>query len=299
MLKYKILWFLFNVKLSLCNCHTEIKESGFSKGRKYYKVSRIARMPQVVNEGSGLVKTRRKETLFTLNDGGNKPELYEVDLQGNLLTTLPIPNAKNIDWEDLTQDIEDNLYIGDFGNNANNRKDLVIYKINKLQLINKVEVFEKSKNIDNETLEAIQKINFHYATQDTFPARNPIFDCEAFFWHRDSLYLFSKNRGNDHLVRMYALPAHAGNYVAIPKDSIYIKTMVTGAALSPNGQTFALLTYGKVFLFGVSAGSIDFRRPTFCIKLAKKQAEAITFLNDSDLLVSNEQREIFRLRLKN
>jgi hypothetical protein len=36
----------------------------------------------------------------------------------------------NIDWED-TKDKNGNLYVGDFGNNDNERKDLCIYKIDK------------------------------------------------------------------------------------------------------------------------------------------------------------------------
>jgi sugar lactone lactonase YvrE len=44
----------------------------------------------------------------------------------------------NIDWEDITKDKDGNLYVGDFGNNDNERKDLCIYKIDKKSLTTKV-----------------------------------------------------------------------------------------------------------------------------------------------------------------
>jgi hypothetical protein len=43
------------------------------------------------------------------------------------LKTLKV-NAKNTDWEALTND-GNNFYIGDFGNNDGSRRDLTIYKV--------------------------------------------------------------------------------------------------------------------------------------------------------------------------
>jgi len=48
---------------------------------------------------------------------------------GNIKRSINISNAKNIDWEDLTQDDFGHFFIGDFGNNNNKRNDLTIYKI--------------------------------------------------------------------------------------------------------------------------------------------------------------------------
>jgi hypothetical protein len=283
MLKYKLLLFLFQIKLSLCNCHTEIRQSGFVKGKRYSKTTQIGQMPSLVNEGSGLVKSLHKNTLLTHNDGGGKPELYEVDSTGNLLATIQAPTAQNIDWEELTQDSKGNLYIGDVGNNQNQRNDLVIYKV----LPNKGEA------------PIIELIKINYQHQKPKQSEPTIYDCEAMVWHQDSLFLFSKNRGNDHFVRLYALPAHADNYALVPKDSIYLKTQVTGAAIRPDGKELALLTYGKVFLFDITNGSLRFTKPAKCIKFAHRQTEAITYWDNANLLITNEQRQIFRLQLKN
>ena len=71
---------------------------------------------------------------------------------------------------------------------------------------------------------------------------------------------------------------------------------MTAADVNPSGTTFALLTYGKILLFGIEGGRIDFSRPKECIKIGKLQEEALIFLNDNDLLITNEQGRMYRIR---
>ena len=276
----KILHWLFYLKISTCNCNSEVKNSKFSPGGHFYQVSKAIKLPLVVNEGSGLLRSANDSTFWTLNDSGGKPEIYEITKKGKLLKTLPIPNVKNQDWEDITRDEKGHIFIGDFGNNQNTRKDLVIYKFPE----NQPEKFEK--------------IIFHYANQKQFPPdkKSLNFDCEAFFALGDSLYLFSKNRG-DKSVRLYAVPSRAGNYALVPQEKIFLKTMVTGAAISPNKKIFALLTYGKVFLFYIDNQGVSFKKPMLCFKFAHKQTEGITFLTDETMLISNEEGEMFEVRI--
>ena len=276
----KILYWFFYLKTSLCNCNSEVKNSKFSPGGHFYQVSKAIKLPSVINEGSGLVRSSNDSTFWTLNDSGGKAEIYEINKKGELLKILSIPNVKNRDWEDVTRDEKDNLFIGDFGNNENIRKDLVIYKIPENQP------------------DKVEKINFNYADQERFPPNknDKNFDCEAFFTLGDSLYLFSKNRG-DKSVKLYAMPSRTGKYALIPKDKIFLKTMVTGAAISPNKKIFALLTYGKVFLFYIDNQGVSFKKPMLCFKFAHKQTEGITFLTDEAILISNEEGEMFEVRI--
>ncbi|MFN8364467.1 MAG: hypothetical protein U0T78_04125 [Cloacibacterium normanense] len=88
-----------------------------------------------MKETSGL--TFLKDKLFTLNDGGNTNEIFEIDKNsGKILSKLKI-NFPNKDWEAITSDDED-FYIGDFGNNAGSRKDLAIYKTDLKEIILKI-----------------------------------------------------------------------------------------------------------------------------------------------------------------
>ncbi len=67
--------------------------------------------------------------LWAINDEGDEPNLYRVDRSGKINKTILVTNAKNIDWEDMTQDDFGHFFLGDFGNNDNMRKWLTIYKI--------------------------------------------------------------------------------------------------------------------------------------------------------------------------
>ena len=67
--------------------------------------------------------------LWAINDSGNSTEIHQIDSTGHIKRSINIHNAKNIDWEDLTQDDFGHFFIGDFGNNDNERSDLTVYKI--------------------------------------------------------------------------------------------------------------------------------------------------------------------------
>jgi hypothetical protein len=53
----------------------------------------------------------------------------------SILKTVQLKNTNdckyNIDWEDITKDKDGNLYVGDFGNNDNERKVYVFTKLIK------------------------------------------------------------------------------------------------------------------------------------------------------------------------
>lgn len=277
-----ILW-LFMAKVALCNCTSDRRTNGFGRGDSVYKISKIGKMPAQIVETSGLGRVTGKNTLWTHNDGGNPAEIFEVALSGNIVARLPLPQLKNTDWEDLAQDNAGNLYLADVGNNNNQRRDLQIYKINPARP------------------DSIETIKIRYADQTQFPpaadARN--FDCEAVVWHSDRLYLFSKNRSKTNkYVRLYSLPARVGSYASAPQDSIQINAMVTGADVSPDGRTLALITYGKVLLFDITEG-VSFKKPTLCVKTGHGQTEGIVFLNNQDFVFSNERKgELFLVKKK-
>ena len=267
------------VKTVFCTCQPDHKINGFEKVKSQYKITKIGKLPIAANESSGLAKGKKPDSFWTHNDSGGKSELYEINSGGKLLSVKQIENAPNIDWEDLATEPDGTIYIGDFGNNSNTRKPLNIYKLGN----------EKSN---------VEKITFNYADQKDFPPlpNQQNYDCEAFFYNNKNLYLFSK-RGikTTHYVKLYQLASQPGDYSISPIDSIQIKTQVTSADISPDGKTFALLTYGKVLLFGIEDNKINFKKPLGCFKLVKKQSEALIFLNNTDMLITNEQRQIFRV----
>jgi len=263
------------------------KENPVTEKKPKYNIRKIGKLPDKINESSAIIITDTSSIpagFLTLNDHGGKPELYRVFYKNKNwdYTSWKIKNAKNFDWEELADDDRGNIYIGDFGNNYNARKNLCIYIVNP----------SDSMRTDS--------INFRFEDQNLFPpAKNEKnFDCESFFWHDHKLYLFSKNRGKVP-VKIYQLPDQPGYYKAKLVSSLNIKGMITSADASPDKKMMVLLSYGRIYFFKVSEGNIPKFQPYLCRKFPRGgQSEGICFINNNDLLITNEGRKVFLMKRK-
>lgn len=249
--------------------------------------SLVRSLPATVKETSGLIFL--DGFLWTHNDSGGEPVLYKLDtLRGKVRATLTITNARNVDWEEITRD-QDYIYIGDFGNNLGNRKDLLIYKVSKAAIT----------GAENGEAEA-EIIRFAYGDQLDFNIANRSnnFDCEAMLASGDSLYLFSKNWADQH-TRLYALPKTPGEYIARPKSSFNADGLITGADISPSGKEVMLCGYKNyspfIWLlydfrdadfFGGNKRRIDFSGHT------GTQTEGVAYLRDYEAVISSERTAV-------
>ena len=105
----------------------------------------LADLPKALNEVSGTEIISNSDLIWMLNDSGNKPLIYGLEKKGTIIRKLKI-DAKNHDWEDLTSDKDGNLYIGDFGNNLSDRKNLTILKVKAEGLIEPLTVEDLGNN---------------------------------------------------------------------------------------------------------------------------------------------------------
>jgi len=231
-------------------------------------------------EVSGLEYLPQSNGLWAIEDSGNDSKLYSLDNKGQALVTVTADIA-NKDWEDLASDAEGNLYIGDFGNNDNDRKDLVIYKLSP----------------DLKT--AASTISFYYPEQDKFPPKKSefMYDCEAFFEHMGSFYLFTKNRsaGFDGSLLVYKVPNKEGRHAAkfmgtLETCSAYRKCAVAGADISPDGTKVVLLTSDKLFVL-TDFGEGNFAKANIeMLELGHStQKEGICFKDNDTLLITDEE----------
>lgn len=241
-------------------------------------------LPINLSEVSGIAFDKSNGVIWMVNDSGNKPVLYGLDSNGDIVKSIKI-KAKNRDWEDLTMDNNGNLYIGDFGNNANDSKHLTILKISSESL--------------KENLKSIKPkhIRFSYPEQKKFPPKKSKrhFDCEAFFFFNDSLYLFTKSRSpkDKGKTNLYQLPATEGDYKAKFLSSFNTceesECWVTSADINDKGDKLALLTENSVFVF-TELNTKDFfnsnvKRYIFSYD---SQKESVEFKNDSTLYIADE-----------
>ncbi|WP_108422622.1 hypothetical protein [Flagellimonas amoyensis] len=252
----------------------------------YGELEPLGKFPSQLEEVSG-IEVSSSGKIWAIQDSGDKERIYQVDMEAKLVQSLKIDHAKNQDWEDLALDKDNNLYIGDFGNNANKRKNLTIYKVSQSQL-------EKKKP-------NAKKIAFHYPNQKNFPPEKDslYFDTEGFFHLDGHLYIFTKNRTRPYSGKtlIYRVPDTEGEYTAEPLGSLFLcgdqdHCSVTGADISPDGKTIALLSYGFVFLLTDFELS-DFSKATIkTIDLnCQTQIESICFLDDKTLLIADEENK--------
>jgi sugar lactone lactonase YvrE len=235
------------------------------------KLKKIADLSKKVVETSGLAFYQNKY-LITHNDGGHKSEIFVLNLEGGIVKKINVKDTKNRDWEDLAQDDAGRLYIGDFGNNANSREKCQIY-ILPSNFLDKKEVTPK-------------KITFTY-------------DCEAFFWKDDKLYLLTKCRTKPFTgeSRVYEIPAIPGKHKAKYLGSVFLCNSgwrfcsVTSVDYHAKSNTLAILTYSKLYLISNIKGN-DFwngKVKSYSLPVVK-QREAICFKNKSTLYVTDEQK---------
>ncbi|PZR14747.1 MAG: hypothetical protein DI539_18635 [Flavobacterium psychrophilum] len=239
-----------------------------------------------LKELSALEYLPESKTLWGLEDSGNKNKIYKLGKDGKTISTVTISNLKNTDWEEMASDSQGNLYIGDFGNNDNTRKDLAIYKVDKNQLSGK-------------TAAVSDKIAFSYPEQTEFPPKKSkmMFDCEAFFEFKGNFYLFTKNRsakfvGNFYI---YKVPNKPGNHKAqllgeLTTCKNFNRCAVTAADISPDGKKAVLLTGDKVFVItGFGSGNFANGKMEMHELGFVSQKEGLCFIDNDTLLIADEK----------
>jgi hypothetical protein len=229
----------------------------------------------------------KDSAVWLIEDSGNRNKLYRVNFQGKITKDLEVKDAKNIDWEDLAKDDKNNLFIGDFGNNDLKRVNLVVYKVPDPEI-------EPGDKIESE------KIIFQYPAVIPGMAPNELtrFDTEAMFYLKEHLYLITKHQTVpfNATSRIFKVPAQKGRYMAefIGEFKTCGKEgscRVTGATISPDAKKVVLLGNGKLWVYSDFLGDNFSKGSLKSINLkVNTQLEALSFLNDTILLLSDEER---------
>ncbi len=256
-------------------------------GQKDFKIQldKVFTLPSTLNECSG-VEYSNGNMLWGLNDKDNASDIYAIDSNGVITHSIVLAGVENIDFEDLARDEMGTLYVGDFGNNDNDRQNLVIHKILNPESIS--------------TPYEPEAIQFSYEDQLAFPPDRSeyLFDVEAFFAYQDSLYLFVRDRTIPFqgMTKIYVLPTQTGNHVAklvstFSTDLDKDKGAITSADISPDGSVMGIISNERIWLF------TNFNTPDFFLGNAQmlslpadRQTEGIVFVDNCSLYLTNEEK---------
>lgn len=235
----------------------------------------------MLSEISGITFSGTK--VYAINDSGNTREVHILnDDTFEIESSWKIPGTKNIDWEDISY-YNNFLYIGDFGNNFGNRKDLSIYKIS----IDSLSCIScKAENIE-----------FNYLMQNTYKLikyKKHIWDCEAMLVDSRGLWLFSKD-WDDRTCRLYSLDNNSQTDQKVKAiDSLNLAYLVTGAYYETSADRIILCGYeGKntfVTVFtNIDRISLSSDYQTYTIKgLEYAQVESI-FVKENIMYLASER----------
>ena len=248
------------------------------------KLDVIADLPSSLKEISAIEKTVTSNTLWVIQDAGNNNTLYGLNINGDIVKDIHLKNIQNIDWEDLTSDIDGNIYIGDFGNNSKKRENFAIYKVTNPEDVSskanaEVITFKLPKGMKSE-------------------------DFESFFLRHDTFYIFSKD---DKKCKLFKVPNIIENHVAEYISDIKLKgknTKVTSVDISDDGKVIVLLNHDKLWkltnyspgdFFSGSIEAIEFDHDS--------QKEGINFINSNTLLITDEKNKknggnLYSIKLK-
>ena len=251
-------------------------------------ITAVYSLPEKLKEVSGITYFAENKMLWTLEDSGNANSIYGLNSNGEIVKNITIENTVNIDWEDISKDKEGNLYIGDFGNNDNTRKDLCIYKIDKNAL-------------EKESAIPMYKISFSYPEQKDFPPskKELFYDVEGFFEFKNNFYLFTKNRSKDFdgTSYLYKVPNTAGFHQAqlmgeFKTGENYDNCAITSASISPDESKVVVLTHNKIFLFENFSGDHFLQGSKTELSLNHfSQKEAICFKDSDTLIIADEKKK--------
>ena len=87
-----------------------------------------------ITESSGIAASRcQSGVLWTHNDSGDDAFIFAINFKGDSLGTWKIPNAQNIDWEDIATYKDKSgkcfIYIGEIGDNRARRAEHAVYRV--------------------------------------------------------------------------------------------------------------------------------------------------------------------------
>ena len=258
-------------------------------------------LPSELKEISGIEQISG-DLFVSINDSGDEPYLYFLNSKGVIKHKMYVAGAKNIAWEDITYDGK-YLYVGDFGNNLNNRRDLALYKIDIDTTIKTgyegVDYGERLRD----TARAI-RYTYKYPDQENYPPlKNQMnFDSEALTYARGSILILTKSRTKPFkpISKIYNCNIIEGQLeLTLPveielKGNSWIGGSVTGCDFKED--KLYVLTYRHIYIFRWSDFKFNLEHKMRIGRL--QQWEAICVGEDNQIYIASEKSRLGKQKLQ-
>ena len=221
---------------------------------------------------------------------------------GSILHKMFVSGTDNIDWEDLSTDGEF-LYIGDIGNNRNQRRDLMVYRVP----INYSWTFYYNGGKLNHNLpDTVQAefFVFNYPDQIMFPPEDSQmnFDSEALTYADGKLLILSKDRSKPYKGICKIYEADLSNNMLEVKllQEIHLKgvSWLTGSVTGCDylNNKLYVLTYKRLYIFERSNGQFELIRKKNLGSL--QQWEGICVDSEKQIRIVAEKSRLGKQKMK-
>lgn len=245
-----------------------------------------------ISESSGLVASRSTAGAYwTHNDSGDGPFIYAFDTRGDSLGVFRVNDAQARDWEDISigpgpAANKWYLYIGDIGDNDEQRSEIAVYRVAEPSLTS-----QPTKTPG--TTEPAEAIRLRYPDGKH--------DAETLIVHPTSgnIYIVTKVVFANPVVYEAAAPFNAGKLITMRRigevrvPSLF-RGVITGGSISPDGRRVAFCDYFQGYELILPATSANFndiwKQRMVGFDLGKRnQGEAIAYRLDGKALLATSE----------
>jgi hypothetical protein len=233
---------------------------------------------------------------YVENDSGDVNRFFAVDAKtGQTAAVVTVPNAVNVDWEDLTVARDaagtPSVWLGDIGDNAATRKEVTVYRVNEPTI---------SPSSRNESVTS--------SPPDIWRLRYPSGPVNAeslAVTPRGDAYIITKSVvGASVVYRVPAKPDPNHVQTLVRVGSIQFSAQTTGtpeggvgtltataASVSRNGGLLAVRTYSDAYIWhlhqGGGFGAALTRKPVHIALPIQPQGEGVAF-HGANLVIDSE-----------
>ena len=248
-----------------------------------------------VTESSGLAASRcQSNVLWTHNDSGDDAFIFAINSSGDSLGTWAVPNAENIDWEDIAA-YKDKagkcfIYIGEIGDNKTKRRDHAVYRIPEPVIVVTDAASTRKQPLTSAVAEMLQ---FSYPDYDQ--------DAETLMVHPKTgdIYIVTKRVSGP--AGVYKIkPDFSSPDVRMAERIADISVpavpngFLTGGDISPDGRRVIICDYTRGYEFTLPEGDSNFeniwRQNPEPIELGKRKGgESICYSVDGTAVFATSE----------
>jgi hypothetical protein len=250
-----------------------------------------------LKESSGLAVSKcQPNVLWTHNDQGSGPFIYALSGDGKHLGTWHVPNAQNVDWEDIASYKEPSgtcyLYIGDTGDNDEARSQLTIYRVSEPQVKPEDASSDRKNPLQTEPPETM-----------TFTYGDSKNNAEALLVHPQTGNIYVVTKHNKKPAFVYKIDPGFGKPETVTAQRVAEISMpadppgrITGGAISPDARRVILCDvqggYELVLPKGDPAFDDIWKQKPLMVDLGdRKQGEGVSYNADGTAIYAGSEKK--------